>query len=120
MSEHERPVGLTETSVAMSVTNAMGWAIIDWSRPQALLTFIVFTLSIIIGYLVIWFYWKGKNWARIMILLGSVLALFNLRLWNSSGRLERVMIGAEAALALFLLYWLNTRKVKAFFSGTEP
>ena len=30
-----RPKGLTETSVLMSITNAMGWAIIDWSKRNA-------------------------------------------------------------------------------------
>jgi hypothetical protein len=42
----------------MSITNAMGWAIIDWSKPDSRILFIVFTLFIVIGYVVIWFYWK--------------------------------------------------------------
>jgi hypothetical protein len=59
-----RPKGLTETAVVMSVTNAMGWLIVDWSKPHAATTFVLFTIFILVGYLVIWFYWQGRNWAR--------------------------------------------------------
>ena len=110
-----RPKGLTETAVAMSITNAMGWEIIDWSLPTARSTFFIFTIFIVIGYVVLWFYWNGKNWARILVLLTSLLSLFNLLLWNRSDSRERVMIAAEAMLGAFLLVWLNTPKVKGFF-----
>ena len=93
----------------------MGWAIIDWSIPRANVIFVMFTVTIAIGYLVIWFYWKGRNWARILVILTSLLSLYNLRHWNHSGIVERVMIGAKAILGIFLLYWLNTPNVRAFF-----
>jgi hypothetical protein len=115
MSVDERPKGLTATSIFMSITNAMGWAIIDWSKPNARIIFVLFTVTIAINYLVIWFYWKGRNWARILVLLTSLLCLYNLRHWNHGGIAERIMIGAEALLAIFLLYWLNTPMVRAFF-----
>jgi hypothetical protein len=120
MSGSERPKGLASTAAAMSVTNAMGWAIIDWSLPTAWRTFIVSTILIAIGYGVIWFYWKGKNWARVLVLLTCLLSLFNLSFWNRNRLPERAMIGIEAALSLFLLYWLNTRKVSAFFAAEKP
>jgi hypothetical protein len=117
-----RPKGITETSILMAITNAMGWAIIDWSKPHAATVFVVFTILIMGGYFVIWFYWKGRNWARILVLLTSLLSIHNLRYFVRSGITERVMIGVEAALAAFLLFWLNTRGVKAFFrrsSGSQ-
>jgi hypothetical protein len=103
----------------MAVTNAMGWAIIDWSKPHAATVFVVFTIFIVSGYFVIWFYWKGRNWARILVLLMSLLSIYNLRHFARSGTTERVMIGVEAVLATFLLFWLNTRGVKAFFRGSS-
>jgi hypothetical protein len=117
MSVNERPVGLTATAILMSITNAMGWAIIDWSKPHAFTTFFFFTDFIVIGYAVLWFYWQGRNWARILVLLTSLQCLYNLRHWDHGGIVERVMIGSEAVLAVFLLYWLNTRAVRAFFRG---
>jgi len=117
MSVHDRPKGLTATAIFMSITNAMGWAIIDWSKPHAHTIFVIFTVIIAINYLVIWFYWKGRNWARILVLLTSLLCLYNLRHWNHGGITERVMIGTEALSAIFLLYWLNIPGVRAFFRG---
>lgn len=114
-SVDERPPGLTATAIFMSITNAMGWAIIDWSKPRAHTIFVIFTVFIAIGYVVIWFYWKGRNWARILVLLTSLLCLYNLRHWNHGGTAERLMSGTEAILAIFLLYWLNTKSVRVFF-----
>ena len=71
--------------------------------------------NIFIGYIVIWFYWKGRNWARILVLLTSLLSLYNLHDWTRSGTMPRIMIGTEAILAVFLLYWLNTRQIRTFF-----
>jgi hypothetical protein len=112
-----RPRGLTATTILMSITNAMGWAIIDWSKPHARATFVFNTVMIAIGYVVLWFYWHGKNWARILVLLTCLLGLGNLLLWNHVGLMSRIMIGADAVLAIFLLYWLNTATAKAFFRG---
>ena len=117
MSGGERPKGLTATAIFMSITNAMGWAIIDWSKPGARSVFVTFTVLIAIGYVFIWFYWQGKNWARILVLLTSLLCVYNLRQWNHVGIVERLMIGSEAVLAIFLLYWLNTPEVRAYFRG---
>jgi hypothetical protein len=73
MVTYERPRGLTETSVIMANTNAMGWGIIDWSRADARLTFRIFTSFILVGYVVLWFFGDGQNWARILVLLTSIL-----------------------------------------------
>jgi len=119
MDPSQRPKGLTETAILMSVTNAMGWLIVDWSKSNAATTLVLFTIFILAGYLVIWLYWKGHNSARILVLLTSLLCLYNLRFLSRAGFTERVMIGAEALLAVFLLFWLNTRDVRLFFRGPK-
>jgi len=119
MDAYQRPNGLTETAVLMSLTNALGWLIVDWSKPHAATTFWLFTILILVGYLVIWFYWKGRNWARILVLLTSLLCLYNLRYFLRGGIIEQVMIGSEAVLAVFLLFWLNSRNVKSFFRASR-
>ena len=119
MNPYQRPKGLTETAILMSITNAMGWLIVDWSTPHAATTFAIFTIFIVVGYSVIWFYWKGRNWARILVLLTSLLCLYNLRLFFRAGFVERMMIVAEAVLAVFLLVWLNSGNVKSFFRAPK-
>jgi len=119
MDSYQRPTGLTETAVFMSLTNALGWFNVDWSNPHAEITFCLFTIFILVGYFVIWFYWRGRNWARILVLLTSLLCLYNLRYFFRGGIIERVMIGSEAVLAVFLLFWLNSPNVKAFFRAPK-
>jgi hypothetical protein len=103
----------------MSITNAMGWAIIDWSKPSARVMFVIFTILFAIGCVVLWFFWEGRNWARILVLLTSLLAFYNLRYFFRGGIIDRVMIGSEAAIAMFLLVWLNSSEVKSFFVATN-
>ena len=119
MNPDERPKGLTVTAVLMSITNALGWLTVDWSKPHATAIFSVFTVFFLVGYVVLWFYWKGRNWARILVLLTCVLSIYNLRFFLKSAFIARVMIGAEAALAIFLLFWLNNRHVKTFFRSSK-
>jgi hypothetical protein len=64
----------------------------------------------------------GKNCARILVLLTSVVTIFNLRGWNprSAALLKtptRVLLASEFVLGVFLLVWLNTPSVRAFFKG---
>ena len=103
----------------MSFTNASGWFIVDWSRPYAVTTFCLITIFIMVGYFVIWFYWEGHNWARIVVLLTSVVCLYNLRYFSHGRIAVRLMIGSEALLAMFLLFWLNTPNVRSFFRAPE-
>lgn len=119
MSDNPRPKGITETAVLMSLTNALGWLLVDWSKPHASTIFALFTVFILVGYLVIWFYWKGRNWARILVLPTSLLCLYNLRYFNRAGITERITIAAEAVLAVFLLFWLNSHRVKAFYRASK-
>ncbi len=104
----------------MSIFNATGFAIIDWSKPYPYTKLFIFTTIILVGYIVIWFYWKGRNWARILVLLTSLLCLYNLYHWNRYGLREQIMVGAEAVLAIFLLYWLNTADVRSFLPRPSP
>jgi len=103
----------------MSLCNAMGWLAIDWNKTHAWFSFGIFTLLIIIGYVFLVFYWKGRNWARIAVLLTSVLAISNLRYWNRGNRANSVMILSEAMLGLFLLFWLNTKTVSQYFKKPQ-
>ena len=68
------PKAVTISTWLMAVLNILGYAIM-W-EPEAhethLTLFVftmVFTLVIAAGYVVLWFFWKGKNWARILVLL---------------------------------------------------
>jgi putative Mn2+ efflux pump MntP len=101
----------------MCICNALGWFTIDWDKPHATTTFVAFTILIPIGYAFLWFYWKGHNWARIAVLSTGVLTICNLRYWQHGNSLNRFMIGTETALGIFLIYWLNTARIREYFKA---
>jgi hypothetical protein len=117
MAGMEHPKGLAPTTALMCICNAMGWSIIEWDKPHAWALFVSFTILILIGYVVLWFYWKGRNWARMAVLLTSALTLYNLRYVLRGNVFHHVMTVSEASLGIFLLYWLNTTPVRAYFKA---
>jgi hypothetical protein len=118
-----RPKGLALTAILMALCNAFIWATIKPGRPPyTQRMWLFFTFSICIGYLFIWFYWKGRNWARIAVLLVSFTSIVNLFSWNTvalSPALQttpaRIVLATRAVLGAALLYWLNTGPVVDFF-----
>jgi hypothetical protein len=119
-ADMNRPMGITVTAILMSITNAMGWMMIDWHTEKVQIRFVTYSLLILIGYVFLWFYWQGRNWARLSVIACSLMAILNLSNWNSSkpGTIllpRHIMIASEAAIALFLLYWLNTRPIRSWF-----
>jgi hypothetical protein len=74
-----RPKGLALTAWLMVALSTLGWSVIDWNgyrnpvlhSPRA--TFVSFIAVIvtmkICGLVCIWYYFQGRNWARIAVLL---------------------------------------------------
>jgi hypothetical protein len=114
-----RPRGISETTWLMAIFNPSGFFFVDWKADRNVVTVsVVGTLFIIVaGYIVLWFYWKGRNWARWLVMATSLIALWNLEFWPSVGWVGRITIAVEALLAVFLLYWLNTRPVRTYFAA---
>jgi hypothetical protein len=111
----------------MAILNILGYAILwepDAHKTRfAVFFFItVFTLTIVAGYIVLWFFWRGKNWARILVLLNCFLCFYNVHdvhFFLRVNPVEKVMLLGEAVLAVFLLYYLNTRRARAYFKRSR-
>ncbi len=71
--------------------------------------------------LLVWQYWKGRDVARIFFLLWSLLAAARAIAYLADHNLDpaalmsRPLDFLQALLALFLLYWLNTPRLRAWF-----
>jgi hypothetical protein len=78
--------------------------------------FVMTSAIIAVGYVVLIFYWRGRNWARWLVMFSCLLCFWNLRGLPHRNLLLQCMLVAEAILAMFLLYWLNTGSARAFFS----
>jgi hypothetical protein len=110
-----RPTGLAPLTAIMCVLNLTGFLFVEESGVRAAVVLPVFAFVILFSYVVLWYFWKGRNWARWLVLLTSGVALLNLALLTMAPLVQSVIIVAEAAVAAFLLYWLNTPAVRAFF-----
>lgn len=106
-----KPKGLLETTILMGVCAPLP-AFWQPARPvEVFVTYVIIGLS----YVVLWHYWKGKNWARIVVLIGSVIALVNLLALPSATTLQIGALTLRGLLGGFLLFWLNRSHVREFF-----
>jgi hypothetical protein len=117
-----RPKAVTILTWIMAALNPLGYSLL-WNphktRFAVVFLFLVFSAMIATGYVVLWFFWKGKNWARLLVLVNSFLCLYNIRYIlvpvHVNNPVEIVMLAGEAAAAVCLLWYLNTREARFFF-----
>lgn len=112
-----RPTGVSVTTALMCICNAMGWFTIEWDKPRASTKFALCTVFILIGYVCIWFYRRGSNWARVVVMLTSLLTIVNLFFITRGNMVSQVVVLSEAILGIFLLWWLNTAPAREYFKS---
>lgn len=70
----------------------------------------------------LWFFWKGQNWARCLVIIQSVfcllLVIHSAHKWPTS-HVSFAITVYDAVLSVFFLWYLNTRLIRAWF-GVEP
>jgi len=116
-----RPLGLTLTALLMAILNTIGWILILAHRKSPMRTsFLVLLIALFgIGYCIVWFYWMGRNWAGIAVLLTSILSVLDLISLASPRTKNPMMVGVWGILGVFFLYWLNTQPVRGFFKPSK-
>src|SRR5260370_8475457 len=67
-----KPRGLGATTVAMAVLNLGGFVGIEWTRRGVV---VMVASVVLLGYVVLWYYWQGRNWARQFVMFTSILAI---------------------------------------------
>ncbi len=119
-----RPIAITVTTLLMGILNILGYALLLDVRRQPSSTIVakavVFTVLIAAGYVVLWFYWHGRNWARILVFLTCFVAFYNLRDLVAANPIVKIMVLGEAGVAVFLVFWLNTSEARLFFKNPSP
>jgi hypothetical protein len=116
--ESDRPRGVDETTWALVTLNTLAYWTIMPGTPGLVAAQVIL---ISVGYLGLWFYWKGRNWSRWLVMIWSVVAIWTLQDWHRwSGLAVHGMITVDAILGCFLLYWLNTKAVRQYFRESKP
>ena len=107
------------STIAMGVLNLSAFVIMNWTHRVVVAIQILVVLA---SYLVLWFFWKGRNWARLLVLVVSVGSILNLlALIHPYGNvvLYDSIVISWAVLAFFLLYWLNRADVREWFKNQK-
>jgi len=78
-----------------------------------------FSLGVmVLSMLLTYFFWRGKNWARVLLLIGSVLSLFNLTsLPQYADPLSKAYLLLDVAFSAYLIFWLSRPAVAAYFKN---
>jgi hypothetical protein len=72
--------------------------------------------AIVVSVCMLYFFWRQKIWAKRLVLVTAALGLvLDVPMFSKLSTLGQVIIGARFALAVFLLYWLNTKLAKGYF-----
>jgi len=76
----------------------------------------------LIAAICVFFYWKGHEWARWIVMIDAVfvlLALFGIAKTFNASHMNGFIALCKALLAIYLLWYLNTAPVKAWFKGPK-
>lgn len=111
--------GLAATTWIMCVMNLAGLVMVEWDSPSAMGQAVFYGVLITATYIVLWFYWKRKNWARVLVMLGAVISVLNLIFLKDVGLPAQIVIVLEFVFGVYMLWWLNTHAVKAYFQTSE-
>jgi hypothetical protein len=114
-----RPALLTPTALALSLINVLGVLLLDPSAGSFRAFLLVYVLLAAVSFAVIWFFWRGQNWARWLVLATSALSLVNITSMPSLTRAGTILVVTEAGVAIWLLYWLNTKPVALYFRRAQ-
>lgn len=114
-----RPRWLRETTILMCIFNFAGFIFYDSSLSWYRFELFLLVACFMVSFLVLWYYWQGNNFARILVIGTSVVSLISLYDIVKYSSIQRSLIVAEAVLGLFLLWWLNTSNVKKYFHNTK-
>jgi len=121
-----RPRGLLLTAWIMVALMVAGWVrgyywphhahlVHPLAHLRVFTTIFLLVVNVIV-FVCIFYYARGRNWARIAVLLTSILSILYLPLrWTREDIPGHVISAAWALLGVFFLYWLNTRSVREFF-----
>ena len=117
---NDRPKGITATAFGVILFELVGLFFIKWGTFAAPLPVVLLTVGTVLAIFgaVVWFYWQGRNWARWIIMLQAILPSLIVLIRGYTTRPLAIEI-LDDSFGLFMLYWLNTKRIRTFFQ-TAP
>lgn len=106
-------------SLFMCLFNMAGFLFIDFTK-EIMAQMFFYVPIIVITFLVIYFFYRGKDWARILIIIGSIFNLVFLlgAIVMYAGFFRRTVTVLDGVFSIYLLLFLNKETTKSFFKNT--
>ena len=82
------------------------------STAEALVIVVPFVLA---SLAVVWFFWRGNNWARVLTIVYSLLAISGLAYVPVASPAQQALTICDAAFSAALIYWLFRPSVRGYF-----
>ncbi len=123
--EPSRPKGVSLTALAMvALAVPAARALAGQFHSHGFLGFYYGGVGLAFELYIAWSYWKGHHWARILVLVASfVMVAGGISDIFERGNIITLMshpaVFLRFVLAAFLLYWLNTPPLRAWFKNAS-
>jgi hypothetical protein len=115
-----RPKGLLVTTLLFGIGVLLSnYSCVDSSKGDLIIQIEWRVLFVAIWYILLWYYWQGRNWTRSLLLIFSFLSILLLVVYGWDKSLVSSINLFLALLGAFLLVWLNLKPVKIFLSMVE-
>ena len=119
MEDIKRPQHIDTFTYLMGILNLTGYLFMSGGEETKTMEYVLVTLIILFSYWCLYHFQKGAAWSRILVIITSVLTLFNLIGLFFTSPLLQIILLVEAALGASLLYWLSTKPVRNYFRTTS-
>jgi hypothetical protein len=121
--ERSRPKGVSLASLAICVLAVPAARTLAGQFHAHSLGIYYGGLILALQLYVAWSYWKGYPWARVLVLIASFLIVAGevsdaFERGNLIALMSHPLLFLRFVLAAFLLYWLNTPPLRAWFKNT--
>ena len=118
----QRPIGL-EIIVGLLCTQSLTSLFFTTPRFWHSAGWILFAIAErLIGSLILWNAWKGRNWARVWLMIGAIFSVLG---WTSFllhkqnlGLTQRIFTVVCMVIETFLLFWLSQKPIVRFFKAS--
>ena len=64
---------------------------------------------------VFWFLWHGRNWARLVTIVMSILTIAGVQYFEFYDLLRKILLVIDIAFSVWLIYWLTRLPVRSYF-----
>jgi hypothetical protein len=109
-----RPSGVAAVTLALAVLAGVNVAYAFAAGPDTTTRAVVLAYSAI-GWAVLYYFWTGRNWARVLIMIQSVFLVLNALLASRVSHQLYLYMMALAAVGIFLLFYLNRPEIRSWF-----